>query len=306
MSAIITGRVFWTEFKDLSYQDKNGKKVTVKETTAKVVMLAIGDSADDYGENSWQSFETIAKKASITRRSVIRVVRALIANGYLKVAGITQYGTNNFTVNKDILGDAPKKRSKLGRPKTSDSETKTSDWESPDPSFIHPESSVIDKKKPYDRKKGKEAAKERKAKQQAKRKDPLDYYIDHAPEITLITEMRKRVEDATGLRLSREWDKVHGDWNGYDKTLIKREVETGQTIEKFAEWFDSDEFRKNNQRIWLKPDKIELWWDEAMKWNGNSEEDRPEYKKFIPEEGNYVQKPDMPLPSVLRRKDTID
>jgi hypothetical protein len=127
MSAIITGRVFWTVFVDLSYSDRNGKVVKIKETTAKIVMLAIADSADDYGENSWQSFETIASKASIERRSAIRVVRALIEHKYLTIAGITKYGTNNFSINKDILGNPPAKRAKVGRPKGGDPDAKIGD-----------------------------------------------------------------------------------------------------------------------------------------------------------------------------------
>jgi hypothetical protein len=147
MSAIITGKVFWTPFKELAYQDKKGKTINIKETTAKIVMLAIADSADDYGENSWQSFETIATKASIDRRSVIRVVRALLKHDYLTIAGKTKYGTNNFSINKELLGNPPAKRAKVGRPKIGDSESfigdsgaKTSVSKSPDPSYIPPTS----------------------------------------------------------------------------------------------------------------------------------------------------------------------
>jgi hypothetical protein len=162
MSAIITGRVFWTKFSSLSYNDAKKKKVTIKETTAKIVLLAISDSSDDFGENSWQSFETIAQKTSLERRSVIRVVRALIENDYIKVAGLTPYGTNNFSINLNLLGFPPIKRAKAGRPKkgdsvaftddsetetsdseteTSDSDAETSDLKSPDPLINHPKPS---------------------------------------------------------------------------------------------------------------------------------------------------------------------
>lgn len=130
MAGIITGRVFWTPIKDLSYTNKNGKVIKIKETTAKIVLLAIADSAGDYGDNSWQSFETIAKKASIDRRSVIRVVRALVKHNYLKIDGLTQYGTHNFSLNMDLLGNPPPKRAKVGRPKNSDSDAKIGDSES--------------------------------------------------------------------------------------------------------------------------------------------------------------------------------
>lgn len=153
MSAIISGRVYWTEFKELCYQNKSEKTICIKETTAKIVMLAIADSCDDFGENSWNSFETLATKTSIQRRSVIRVVRALINNNYLKVAGTSRYGTNNFSINLGLLGQPPVKRAKNGRPKTSDSdaftsdsvaetsdpESKTGDLQSPDPSLPLPD-----------------------------------------------------------------------------------------------------------------------------------------------------------------------
>lgn len=153
MSAIISGRVYWTEFKELCYTNKSKKEICIKETTAKIVMLAIADSADDFGENSWNSFETLATKTSIQRRSVIRVTRALINHNYLKVAGASRYGTNNFSINLALLGQPPVKRAKNGRPKTSDSDvftgdsgtktgdsqSKTSDGQSPDPSYIPPE-----------------------------------------------------------------------------------------------------------------------------------------------------------------------
>ena len=145
MSAIVEGRVYWTKLGKLTYKAKNGKTVTIKESTSKLVMLAVADSADDYGENSWNSFQTLADKTSIERRSVIRVARALIVNNFLRVAGMTKYGTNNFSVNLAKLGMPPKRRSTAGRPKTgdsgaetSDSGAKTSDPESPYPSFNPP------------------------------------------------------------------------------------------------------------------------------------------------------------------------
>lgn len=134
MSVTITGRVFWTEMNDLSYVEKKGEEVIrVSASSAKVVLLAIADSADDFGENSYNSLETLATKSSLKRRSVIRVIRALIENGYIIVSGVSVYGTNNFKVIKDKLGNSPEKRAKVGRPqkeiikKTGDSTTKTSD-----------------------------------------------------------------------------------------------------------------------------------------------------------------------------------
>src|SRR5688572_29477339 len=123
MSVTAMSRTFWTEFPQLSYVDKKGNKVMIKNSTAKIVLLAIADNADDFGENSYQSFETLATKSSVDRRSVIRVVKALVNSGYLEVAGVSAYGTNNYTVILDKLGNPPTKRAKTGRPKSSDVES---------------------------------------------------------------------------------------------------------------------------------------------------------------------------------------
>lgn len=109
-----------------------------------------------------------------------------------------------------------------------------------------------------------EEAEKRIEEQRANKKDPLDFLVKNSAEIQMLKDMRVRVEAATGLGLSREWDKARSPWNGYEKILIKREAETGQTIEQFMTWYNSDEFRKKGN-IWLDPDKIEKFWPQAFK-----------------------------------------
>lgn len=123
MSVTAMSRTFWTEFPQLAYINKKGKQIVIKNSTAKIVLLAIADNADDFGENSYQSFDTLATKSSIDRRSVMRVIRALVNHGFLEVAGVSAYGTNNYTVCLDKLGHPPKKRAKTGRPKSGDVES---------------------------------------------------------------------------------------------------------------------------------------------------------------------------------------
>ena len=151
MSVNVYNRVFWTDMPPLPYTTKGGKHQRVSPPIAKIVLLAIADSADDFGENSYNSYETISRKASITRRSAMRATKALIQNDYLRAKGLSKYGTINFSVIFDLLGDPPKGRAKAGRPskkdaefmdelddsiaETSDSEAETSDPESPYPSL---------------------------------------------------------------------------------------------------------------------------------------------------------------------------
>jgi hypothetical protein len=109
----------------------------------------MADSADDFGENSYNSLETLALKSSLKRRSVPRVIRALEQNNYCTYKGLSVYGTSDWNLNLEKLGSPPKRRAKTGRPKkssdsereSSDSERESSDSESPDPSLSVPESS---------------------------------------------------------------------------------------------------------------------------------------------------------------------
>ena len=127
-------------------------------------------------------------------------------------------------------------------------------------------------KKPYDRAKGLEEARRRKAAQQARKGDPVDWLLGHADEIAAVEGMRRRVESALNKNLERYWDATTSEWCGYEKELIAREKETGETIEMFMEWFNEDDFRRNNQRIWLKPAKIEELWREAFTPQSDSPE----------------------------------
>jgi len=128
MSVTVMARVFWTDIPALAYEEKK-KRIGVDNKSAKLALLAIADNADDYGENSWQSFDTLAKKTGLKRRSVFRVIRALIKNDFCKLNGVSRYGTNDYAINLSKLGQIPLRRTKNGRPKTSDSEAETGDSE---------------------------------------------------------------------------------------------------------------------------------------------------------------------------------
>jgi hypothetical protein len=111
----------------------------------------------------------------------------------------------------------------------------------------------------------KEAAKERTAKQRTEResRDPVTEILNAQQDSAPFMAMRARVEDA--LKRNLDWDSTRSPWNGYDKELVAREAETGETIEKFMEWHNSDEFRRDKQVIYLTPTKINDWWKQAFK-----------------------------------------
>ncbi len=54
-------------------------------TTAKMVLLVIADHANDEGTEAWPSQATIAKKASISVRTVQRAVNSLVRAGFLRM-----------------------------------------------------------------------------------------------------------------------------------------------------------------------------------------------------------------------------
>ena len=67
-------------------------------------------------------------------------------------------------------------------------------------------------------------------------------------------------------------------WKNYHKVLVKVEERTGFTIEQFMKWWNSDDFRKQ-QNIWLKPSKIDEFWVTAMSETDTSPEEETEFQK---------------------------
>jgi len=96
--------------------------------------------------------------------------------------------------------------------------------------------------------------------------------------------MRRRVEGTLGRHPA--WDDLKYDWNDFDKWLIDKEKETGQTIEGFMKWHNSDEFRAGGV-IYLTANKIKDWWEQAFM----TDETRPEYRHFEIDDSNAVPNP---------------
>lgn len=72
--------------------------------------------------------------------------------------------------------------------------------------------------------------------------------------------MQARVEAA--VKKSPNWDDLKSGWNDFDLWLLERE-KIGETIEGFMTWYNSDEFRVNNN-LWLTPYRIKEFWQRAF------------------------------------------
>jgi hypothetical protein len=288
MSITIMAKVLHTRYKGrVSYVEKTGKLIKISGPSAKLTMLAISDSADDFGENSYNSFDTLSLKTDLERRSVIRVVRGLLAQGYISVSGLSTYGTNDFKVNLDKLGTLPTRRARTGRPKSSDvesllidekakssdseskssdSETESSDVESPYPSLslIKPVSAKSPEK-PAE-KKGNKRILGTQAAPSVKKGTPLDWLLQSDEQLVYqksVQELHERFERASGL--NPKWDSVKDGWADFTNYLLDKDAK-GETIEKFYAWFNADQFRRESN-MWMKPEKYELWWNQAFTYS---------------------------------------
>lgn len=87
--------IFETEFFDI--KDENGN--VTKASTAKLVLLAMADHANDEGEGSYPSVERLCRKTALSEQTIRNTFDALRHNGVIELAGKSKYGTNNHTIN---------------------------------------------------------------------------------------------------------------------------------------------------------------------------------------------------------------
>lgn len=273
MSIKLMSAIFETEMRELPYE-KDGEPRNAKASTAKLVLLAIADHANDYGEGSYPGFDRLQRKTGLSRGGLSDTIEALKQNGLLLVDKRgSRFGTNDYTVN--IRAFPPMYKESEDLPELVypvDSQESSDKTQKSLPSGLKSSVKPLEEPNKPTLKERRAQAKERTAKQRAERgsRDPVLEIAKTSQEFQAVSAMRLRVEAAVDLNLEREWDLPKSDWNGYEKKLLKREQETGQTIEQFMAWYNADEFRRNGN-IWLKPSKIEQMWNRAFGSNGNKQ-----------------------------------
>lgn len=163
MSVKLMSMVFDAHFHDIEFvrriKKKSGneieKKIKIVASTSKSITVALADHANDEGEGAYPGLSTLEDKTELSRNTVIASLTALKSQGIIFYAGISKYGTNNYTINKKKLAEmalwSRQIRTKVVKPlpeqDTSGSEAtalplvkplhQSSEATAPEPSFNH-------------------------------------------------------------------------------------------------------------------------------------------------------------------------
>ena len=89
------GPVFSFEF----FPPKTDDGRTVSDSSAKFVLLALADTANDWGEGAYLGVRRICKKTSLSTQTVCNALNALRNNGFTTYEGKSKFDTNNYTIN---------------------------------------------------------------------------------------------------------------------------------------------------------------------------------------------------------------
>lgn len=104
MSIKLMSAIFETEFRDLPYT-KDGEEHKAKASTCKLLLLAIADHANDYGESAYPGYDRLEIKTALSRQGIADTLQALTQNGLLSISDKpSRLHTNNYTI---VLSSLP-------------------------------------------------------------------------------------------------------------------------------------------------------------------------------------------------------
>ena len=109
MSVKLMTKVYEAHFHDIHFEKEQKKKsgetitrkITIVASTLKSIALALADNANDEGEGAYPGLTTLEDKTELSRHTVILTLIALKHDQIIAYAGISKYGTNNYTINKE-------------------------------------------------------------------------------------------------------------------------------------------------------------------------------------------------------------
>jgi hypothetical protein len=113
MSVSMMTMVYKAHFHDITFIHKGKKKtgeeyektIKVLNFNLKSVCLALADHANDEGEGSYPSVETLGSKTELSSVTIISCLKAMKQEGIISYAGRSKWNTGNYTVNKDKLAE---------------------------------------------------------------------------------------------------------------------------------------------------------------------------------------------------------
>ena len=94
MSIKLMSAIFATKFRDL--KDATGH--VTKGSTAKFVLLALADHADDQGKGAYPGLTRMECKTALTRKTIVNALDALKFNGMISLVGRSKFNTSNYTI----------------------------------------------------------------------------------------------------------------------------------------------------------------------------------------------------------------
>jgi hypothetical protein len=98
MSIKLMSAIFETEMRDMPYT-KDGQEHKAKASTAKLVLLALADHANDYGD-AFPGYSRLEIKTCLSRQGIADTLEALKQNGLLSIGHErSRMGTNDYTIN---------------------------------------------------------------------------------------------------------------------------------------------------------------------------------------------------------------
>lgn len=91
--------VFYADIPDL----KTSSNKSVKASTIKLVALAMADHCNSEGEGIYPGNDKLAKKTSLSERTIIKTKDAMTQANLLKEMGWSKLNTKKYNINLDLL-----------------------------------------------------------------------------------------------------------------------------------------------------------------------------------------------------------
>jgi hypothetical protein len=276
MSVKLMSAIFETEFRDLKDSEGN----TTKASTAKLVLLALADHANDEGEGAYPGLTKMERKTALSRQTIINTYQTLKYNGIIYLVGTSRKNTNNYSINTASFprATADSQPTLLVNPLDIDSQPTLPEVVNPldlnHTLTINEPSSQLEKK--TDEEQGHYSTAYNRGEQE--KPDMLMQYLQMA---TFPGAKKQERIDATlsylGERLRRNTETK--EWREFAKYIVNEQDTRGWAVECFVDW------------LLAKPDyKPDYWSVKRMKEFYPMAFDKPENSApaIAPEGGVYL------------------